>query len=63
MQNQNQQPLAFNNTKEINDPMKKSQQYRKVQEDRLLKHLSRRERRQQEIMRRLIKVDPIFQTA
>ncbi len=35
---------------------------RKQQDDRLLKRLSMKERRQQEELRRLIKGDPIFKT-
>lgn len=33
---------------------------RKTQDDRLLKRLSRKERQQQEQLRRLISADPIF---
>jgi hypothetical protein len=35
---------------------------RKQQDDRLLKRLSMKERRQQEQLRRLILVDPLFKT-
>lgn len=35
---------------------------RKVQDDRLLKRLSLKERRQQEQLRKLIQTDPIFKT-
>jgi hypothetical protein len=35
---------------------------RKQQDDRLLKRLSMKERRQQEELRRLIKGDPLFKT-
>lgn len=35
---------------------------RKQQDDRLLKRLSRQERRQQEALRRLILTDPLFKT-
>lgn len=35
---------------------------RKQQDDRLLKRLSRKERRQQEQLRRMILGDPIFKT-
>jgi hypothetical protein len=35
---------------------------RKQQDDRLLKRMSMKERRQQEELRRLIKGDPIFKT-
>jgi hypothetical protein len=36
---------------------------RKQQEDRLLKHLALRERRQQELIRKLIRDDPAFRRA
>lgn len=39
-----------------------STKVRKQQDDRLLKKLSMKERRQQEELRRLIKGDPIFKT-
>jgi hypothetical protein len=35
---------------------------KKQQDDRLLKRLSLKERRQQEALRRLIMVDPLFKT-
>lgn len=35
---------------------------RKQQDDRLLKRLSRKDRRQQEQLRRMILVDPLFKT-
>jgi hypothetical protein len=38
------------------------QKIRKQQDDRLLKRLSRKERRQQEQLRRMIQVDPLFKT-
>jgi hypothetical protein len=49
----------------INQPKEamKNQKPRKIQEERLLKRLSLRERRQQEAMRRLILIDPTFRTA
>ncbi|HMH31109.1 MAG TPA: hypothetical protein VK534_01380 [Methylomirabilota bacterium] len=37
--------------------------HRKPQDDRLLKRLPRKERRQQEELRRLISSDPLFKTA
>ncbi|HYH36415.1 MAG TPA: hypothetical protein VD706_02870 [Candidatus Saccharimonadales bacterium] len=40
----------------------KQDKVRKPQDDRLLKRLSRKERRQQEQLRRLIVGDPIFKT-
>jgi hypothetical protein len=40
----------------------KQDKVRKQQDDRLLKRLSRKERRQQEQLRRLILGDPIFKT-
>jgi hypothetical protein len=40
----------------------KQDKIRKPQEDRLLKRLSRQERRQQEQLRRLIRGDPLFKT-
>jgi hypothetical protein len=35
---------------------------RKLQDDRLLKRLSRKERRQQEVIRQMIQTDPVFKT-
>jgi hypothetical protein len=40
----------------------KQDKVRKQQDDRLLKRLSRRERKQQEELRRLIQLDPVFKT-
>jgi hypothetical protein len=40
----------------------KQDKTRKQQDDRLLKRLSRKDRRQQEQLRRLILVDPVFKT-
>jgi len=40
----------------------KQEKVRKQQDDRLLKRLSRKERKQQEQLRRLILGDPIFKT-
>lgn len=40
----------------------KQEKIRKQQEDRLLKHLTMRERRQQSQLRRMIMGDPIFKT-
>lgn len=42
--------------------MKNDKNSRKQQDDRLLKRLPMKERRQQEELRRLIQVDPIFKT-
>ncbi|HEX5744013.1 MAG TPA: hypothetical protein VFX84_01000 [Candidatus Saccharimonadales bacterium] len=39
-----------------------TQKVRKQQDDRLLKRLSRKERRQQEQLRRMIQGDPLFKT-
>lgn len=41
----------------------KQEKTRKQQDDRLLKRLSMRERRQQEQLRKMILVDPAFKTA
>ena len=40
----------------------KQDKQRKIQEDRLLKRLPRKERREQEVLRRLILGDPLFKT-
>jgi len=40
----------------------KQDKQRKAQDDRLLKQLSRHERRQQEQLRKLILTDPLFKT-
>lgn len=37
-------------------------QHKKKQDDRLLKQLSRLDRRQQELLRKLIRDDPIFKS-
>lgn len=42
--------------------MKQEDKQRKAQDDRLLKRLSMKERRQQEALRRMIQGDPIFKT-
>jgi hypothetical protein len=41
----------------------KQEKQRKQQEDRLLKHLNMKERRQQEQFRKMIAKDPAFKTA
>ncbi len=40
----------------------KQEKIRKQQEDRLLKHLNMKERRQQVQLRRMIMIDPLFKT-
>ncbi len=40
----------------------KQDKERKQQDDRLLKRLSRKDRQQQELLRRLIRGDPLFKT-